>query len=51
MAWGEYALAFAAFFLSHSVPVRPPVRPFLVGHLGPAGFGLAYSALSLGVLA
>ena len=51
MAWGEYALAFAAFFLSHSVPVRPPVRPFLVGHLGSAGFGLAYSALSLGVLA
>jgi uncharacterized membrane protein len=51
MGWGEYALAFAAFFLTHSVPVRPPVRPWLVARLGPAGFGMAYSALSLGVLA
>lgn len=51
MGWGEYALAFAAFFLTHSVPIRPPVRPWLVARLGSAGFGLAYSALSLGVLA
>ncbi len=51
MGWGEYALAFAAFFLTHSVPIRPPVRRWLVAHLGGAGFGLAYSALSLAVLA
>ncbi|MFB9149896.1 NnrU family protein [Roseovarius ramblicola] len=51
MAWGEFALAFLAFFLTHSVPIRPPVRPWLVTRLGHAGFGLAYSALSLGVLA
>lgn len=51
MDWAEYALAFGAFFLTHSVPVRPPVRPWLVARLGPAGFGMAYSALSLGVLA
>jgi len=51
MGWGEYALAFAAFFLTHSVPIRPPVRPWLVARLGSAGFGIAYSALSLGVLA
>ncbi len=51
MAWGEFALAFTVFFATHSVPVRPPVRPWLVARLGPAGFGIAYSALSLGVLA
>jgi uncharacterized membrane protein len=51
MGWGEYVLAFAAFFLTHSVPIRPPARPWLRARLGPAGFGLAYSALSLGVLA
>jgi uncharacterized membrane protein len=50
MGWTEYALAFAAFFLTHSLPVRPPLRPWLVGRLGPRGFGLAYSALSLAVL-
>lgn len=51
MGWSEYALAFAAFFLTHSMPIRPPLRPWLVARLGPAGFGIAYSALSLGVLA
>ncbi|MGP1356471.1 NnrU family protein [Roseicyclus sp.] len=51
MGWGEYALAFGAFFLSHSLPVRPPLRPWLVARLGRAGFGVAYSALSLAVLA
>ncbi len=50
MGWGEYGLAFAAFFLTHSVPVRPPFRPWAVARLGAAGFGLAYSALSLAVL-
>ncbi len=51
MGWGEYALAFAAFFLTHSVPIRPPVRPWLQARLGRRGFALAYSALSLAVLA
>lgn len=50
MGWGEYTLAFAVFFLSHSVPVRPPMRPWAVARLGSAGFVLAYSALSLAVL-
>ena len=49
MDWGEYVLAFAGFFLSHSLPVRPPLRPWLVGRLGPAGFVIAYSALSIAV--
>lgn len=51
MDWAEFTLAFAAFLLSHALPVRPPLRPWLVSRLGSAGFGLAYSALSLGILA
>ncbi|HHZ08454.1 MAG TPA: NnrU family protein, partial [Rhizobiales bacterium] len=51
MDWGEYALAFAAFFLTHSLPVRPPLRPWAVARLGRAGFAAAYSALSLAALA
>ena len=50
MGWMEYAAAFAAFFLTHALPIRPPLRPWLVARLGPRGFGLAYSALSLAVL-
>ncbi len=49
--WGGFAAAYAAFLLTHAIPVRPPVRPWLVARLGHAGFGLAYSALSLAVLA
>ncbi|WP_029059552.1 NnrU family protein [Stappia stellulata] len=49
--WGEFALAFAAFLLTHSVPIRPPMRPVLVAWFGPRGFTFVYSVLSLGVLA
>lgn len=49
--WGEYGAAWALFIVTHAVPVRPPVKPWLVQRLGRGGFGLAYSALSLGVLA
>jgi uncharacterized membrane protein len=51
MAWAEFIAAFAAFFLSHSLPLRPPVRPWLVARLGKRGFTLAYSALSVAILA
>jgi len=51
MGWSEYLLAFTGFFLTHSLPIRPPLRPRLVAHLGAAGFIAAYSALSLGALA
>ena len=51
MGWLEFATAYVVFFLSHSIPVRPPVRPWLQARLGPSGFTLAYSALSLAVLA
>ena len=51
MEWFEFAVAYVVFFLSHSVPVRPPLRPWLQARLGASGFTMAYSALSLGVLA
>ncbi|MGI3213458.1 NnrU family protein, partial [Roseovarius tibetensis] len=51
MGWVEFAAAYTVFFLSHAIPVRPPVRPWLQARLGRAGFTAAYSALSLAVLA
>jgi uncharacterized membrane protein len=51
MGWTEFAAALAVFFLSHSLPVRPPLRPALQAALGPRSFTLAYSGLSLAVLA
>ena len=51
MGWSEFVAAYAVFFLSHAIPVRPPVRPWLDARLGRRGFTLAYSALSLAVLA
>jgi uncharacterized membrane protein len=50
VGWLEFAAAYAAFFLTHSLPVRPPLRPLLQTALGPRGFTLAYSALSLAAL-
>lgn len=51
MGWFEFVAAYIVFFLSHSLPVRPPLRPWLQARLGAFGFTLAYSALSLAVLA
>lgn len=51
MGWTGFAAVFAAFFLTHSIPVRPAVKSRLVGRIGAHGFGLAYSALSVGMLA
>lgn len=51
MGWLEFVAAYAVFFASHSLPVRPSVRPWLEARLGSSGFTLAYSALSLVVLA
>jgi uncharacterized membrane protein len=50
-AWAEFAAAFAVFLVTHSLPIRPPLRPLLVSWLGPRGFTAAYSLLSLAVLA
>lgn len=51
MGWTEFAAALGTFLLSHAVPVRPPAKPWLVGLLGQRGFTIAYSLLSLAVLA
>jgi uncharacterized membrane protein len=51
MGWVEFVAVFAGFYILHSVPVRPPVRPWLVARLGNAGFAIAYSLLSLLMLA
>jgi len=48
--WWEYAAAWAAFLLSHALPVRPPLRPRLDAWLGPRGFLTGYSLLSVAVL-
>ncbi|CTQ63354.1 NnrU family protein [Roseibium album] len=48
--WINYTAAFAVFFASHMVLVRPPVRPVLVRFLTPRGFSAAYSLLSLAIL-
>ena len=50
MGWTEFVAAYSVFFLSHAIPVRPPVRPWLTARLGQRGFTLAYSTLSIAVL-
>ncbi|WP_306152411.1 NnrU family protein [Roseovarius sp. MMSF_3281] len=51
MGWFGFATVFAAFFLTHSIPVRPAVKSRIVKRIGAGGFGLAYSALSVAMLA
>lgn len=48
--WSEFTLALTVFLLSHVIPVRPPVRPWLVRHLGLRGYVIGYSVLSTGLL-
>jgi uncharacterized membrane protein len=48
--WGEFIAAFCVFLLSHSLPIRPPIKPMIVARLGKAAFALLYSALSIAVL-
>lgn len=50
MSWAAFAAIFAAFFLTHSIPLRPAIKGALVTHIGARGFGLIYSALSLAML-
>ncbi|MCA0205938.1 MAG: NnrU family protein [Proteobacteria bacterium] len=45
--WGNFALAMAVFIGSHALTARPGLKAPLVARLGHAGFGLAYSALSI----
>ena len=48
--WTDLILAFAVFFASHAIPVRPRVKARVVAVIGGRGFSLAYSALSVAVL-
>lgn len=50
-AWSELTLALAAFFVSHLIPARPPVRRWLRTHLGGTVYTMLYSALSIAILA
>jgi len=47
----EFLIALAAFLLSHSIPARPKMRRRFVDLLGERGYVLAYSLLSLALLA
>ncbi|MEX0301616.1 MAG: NnrU family protein [Leisingera sp.] len=51
MGWLEFTAALLLFLASHAIPVRPPVRPWLVARLGLRGYIIAYSLLSLLILA
>ena len=48
--WGEFALAFAVFFASHSLPLRPAIKTRLVAWIGARTFTVVYSAVSLAML-
>ncbi len=50
ISWPLFALIFAAFFVTHTIPVRPKVKARLQSYLGSIGFTMAYSALSLVML-
>jgi len=49
-AWAEFAVAYAAFLLSHAVPARPAVRGRLAAALAERGYLIAYGAVSLAAL-
>jgi len=48
--WTEMAAAFGAFFASHIVPARPPIRRWLNARLGAGLYIAVYSAVSLAAL-
>lgn len=50
MSWVQFAGVFLAFFITHSIPVRPPVKAAIVRYIGARGFTIGYSILSLGML-
>ncbi|MEM8581076.1 MAG: NnrU family protein [Pseudomonadota bacterium] len=50
MGWSEFVLALVALLLSHTIPVRAPVKLWLVARIGSHGFAAFYSALSLALL-
>ncbi|MFD1795006.1 NnrU family protein [Paracoccus aurantiacus] len=48
--WAEFITAFIAFLAAHMIPMRPRLKSRLVTMLGRAGYILAFSLLSLGLL-
>src|SRR6056297_4262202 len=50
MGWFGFTAVFAAFFLTHSIPVRPAVKSRILNRVGARGFAMAYSALSVAML-
>ncbi len=51
MSWLGFAGVFGLFFMTHSVPVQPAIKSPIVAVLGPAGFAISYSAISVVMLA
>jgi len=45
--WSEFFWALILFLLSHVIPVRPPVRPWLVRQMGLRLYYLGYSVVSV----
>lgn len=50
MSWAGFVGIFALFFVTHSVPVRPSIKSRITARIGPRGFGISYSILSIGML-
>ena len=50
MSWAGFAAVFAAFFLTHSIPVRPSVKSRLTDRFGARAFATGYSVVSLAML-
>lgn len=50
MTWLGFMGVFALFFATHSIPVRPGIKTRITAKIGKRGFGIGYSALSVGML-
>lgn len=51
VTWAGFIGIFALFFATHSIPVRPGIKSRIVAQVGPHGFAVGYSILSLAMLA
>ena len=49
--WGEFVVAFLAFYASHMIPARPAIRGRLMAGLGERFYLLLYAAVSILLLA
>jgi uncharacterized membrane protein len=51
VTWAGFIGMFALFFSTHSIPMRPEIKRRIVARVGPRGFAVSYSILSLAMLA